>query len=111
MKRLWQNANTRVALMAGATAVAMVGAAFAAVPLYNLFCKVTGYGGTTTVAMGEAGAILDREVTVLFDANISRDLPWEFHPVQRSMTVRIGETALAYYTATNTSDHEFELQC
>lgn len=105
MKRLWQNANTRVALMAGTTAVVMVGAAFAAVPLYNLFCKVTGYGGTTTVAMGEAGAILDREVTVLFDANVSRDLPWEFHPVQRSMTVRIGETALAYYTATNTSDH------
>ena len=50
MKRLWQNANTRVALMAGATAVAMVGAAFAAVPLYQLFCQVTGFDGTVRKA-------------------------------------------------------------
>ena len=104
MIRLPQNKNTRVALMAGTTAIAMVGAAFAAVPLYNLFCQVTGYGGTTTVAVGEAGAILDREMTVLFDANVNRHLGWDFRPVQRSMTVRVGETALAYYTATNTTD-------
>ncbi|WP_300545792.1 cytochrome c oxidase assembly protein [Maricaulis sp.] len=104
MIRLPQARNARVALFAGLTAVTMVGAAYAAVPLYNLFCKVTGYGGTTTVAMGEAGAILDREMTVLFDANTSRDLGWEFRPVQRSMTVRVGETALAYFTATNTSN-------
>lgn len=103
MIRLPQNRNARVALFAAATAISMVGAAFAAVPLYNVFCKVTGYGGTTRVAMGEAGAILDREVTVYFDANTGRGLPWEFRPVQRSMTVRIGETALAYFTATNTS--------
>ena len=104
MIRLPQNKNTRVALMAGTTAIAMVGAAFAAVPLYNLFCQVTGYGGTTTVAVGEAGVILDREMTVLFDANANRQLGWDFRPVQRSMTVRVGETALAYYTATNNSN-------
>jgi cytochrome c oxidase assembly protein subunit 11 len=104
MIRLPKSKNTRVALMAGVTAVTMVGAAYAAVPLYNLFCAVTGYGGTTTVATGEAGVILDREMTVLFDANVNRHLGWDFRPVQRSMTVRVGETALAYYTATNTTD-------
>ncbi|WP_203294807.1 cytochrome c oxidase assembly protein [Maricaulis parjimensis] len=105
MIRLPASQNTRVALMAAATSITMVGAAFAAVPLYNLFCAVTGYGGTTTIATGEAGAILDREMTVLFDANVNRNLGWEFSPVQRSMTVRVGETALAYYTATNITDH------
>ena len=103
MIRLPRNKNTRVALVAGLAAIGMVGAAFASVPLYNIFCDVTGYGGTTRVATGEAGAILDREVTVYFDANTGRGLPWEFEPVQRSMTVRVGESALAYYTATNIS--------
>jgi len=103
MIRLPANKNTRVAALAGAMAVLMVGAAFAAVPLYDLFCKVTGYGGTTQVAMGEAGEILDREVTVYFDANTNRNLPWTFEPTQRSITVRVGESALAYYTATNNS--------
>lgn len=95
--------NMRVAAFSALTAVVMVGAAYAAVPLYDLFCKVTGYGGTTQVAVGEAGVILDREVTVYFDANTNRNLPWSFEPVQRSITVRVGETALAYYTATNNS--------
>ena len=98
------NKNARVALMAAFGAIAMVGAAFASVPLYNLFCQVTGYGGTTQVATGEAGTILDREVTIYFDANTARDLPWTFQPVERSMTVRIGESGLAYYRVTNTSN-------
>jgi cytochrome c oxidase assembly protein subunit 11 len=104
MIRLPANKNVRVAGIAALGAVVMIGAAYAAVPLYDLFCRVTGYGGTTQVAVGEAGAILDREVTVYFDANTNRNLPWTFEPVQRSMTVRIGESALAYYTATNNSD-------
>ncbi|WP_417483252.1 cytochrome c oxidase assembly protein [Maricaulis sp.] len=102
MKRL-QDKNARTALFAGIAAVTMVGAAFASVPLYSLFCQVTGYGGTTRVAVGEAGAVLDREVTILFDANTSRDIPWEFQPVQRSLTLNVGESGLAYYRATNTS--------
>ena len=105
MSQAQNKKNSRIALMAGAFAVTMVGAAFAAVPLYNLFCQVTGYGGTTQVAMGEAGEILDREVTIMFDANTNQNLPWSFEPVQRSITVRVGESALAYYTATNTSNH------
>ncbi|MBR9826857.1 MAG: cytochrome c oxidase assembly protein [Alphaproteobacteria bacterium] len=98
------NKNLRVAATAAFGAVMMVGAAFAAVPLYDLFCRVTGYGGTTQVAMGEAGAVLDREVTVYFDANTARGMPWEFEPLQRSMTINVGESGLAYYRATNTSD-------
>lgn len=104
MIRLPQDKNTRVALMAAFGAVTMVGAAFAAVPLYDLFCRVTGYGGTTQVAVGEAGEILDRQVTVYFDANTERDMPWSFEPLQRSLTVQVGESGLAYYRATNTSD-------
>ncbi|WP_291844872.1 cytochrome c oxidase assembly protein [Maricaulis sp.] len=103
MTRRPLNRNARVAAFAALTAALMVGAAYAAVPLYDLFCKVTGYGGTTQVAVGEAGEILDREVTVYFDANTNRNLPWTFEPAQRSITVRVGETALAYYTATNNS--------
>jgi cytochrome c oxidase assembly protein subunit 11 len=99
-----RNKNARIAMMAGGFAVVMVGAAFAAVPLYNLFCQVTGYGGTTQVATGEAGVILDREVTILFDANTHQNLPWSFEPVQRSITVRVGESSLAFYRATNTSN-------
>jgi len=96
--------NARIALFAGVAAVAMVGAAFASVPLYSLFCQVTGYGGTTQVAIGEAGEVLDREITVLFDANTGRGMPWEFEPVQRSLNLNVGESGLAYYRATNTSD-------
>jgi cytochrome c oxidase assembly protein subunit 11 len=99
-----QDKNARVALIAGAVALSMVGAAFASVPLYNLFCQVTGYGGTTQLATGEAGEILDREVAVLFDSNVAGGLPWDFEPLERSMTMRVGESALAYYRVTNTSD-------
>ncbi len=98
------NQNARTALFAGVAAVAMVGAAFASVPLYSLFCQVTGYGGTTQIAIGEAGEVLDREMTVLFDANTGRDLPWQFEPVQRSLSLNVGESGLAYYRATNISD-------
>lgn len=104
MKRLPLDKNARVALTAALGAVTMVGAAFAAVPLYDLFCRVTGYGGTTQVAVGEAGEILDRTITVYFDANTNRGLNWEFEPLQRSIDIRVGESALAYYRATNTSD-------
>ncbi|WP_394694059.1 cytochrome c oxidase assembly protein [Hyphobacterium sp.] len=104
MKQLLKNKNTRLMVTLSGVAIAMVGAAYAAVPLYNLFCQVTGYGGTTQVATAEAGSILDRTVEVRFDASQSRDLPWTFEPMQSSMTVRVGETSLAFYRATNNSD-------
>ncbi|MGD9784392.1 MAG: cytochrome c oxidase assembly protein [Hyphomicrobiaceae bacterium] len=82
-------------------AVGMVGMAYAAVPLYRLFCQVTGYGGTPRVANAGSDRVLDRTITVRFDANISRALPWEFEPVARTMQVRLGETSLAHYKARN----------
>lgn len=104
MKRWFQNRNSRFLVMLGAVAVCMVGAAYAAVPLYNLFCQVTGYGGTTQRADVESGDVLERTVEIRFDASEERGMPWTFEPVQTSMTVHIGETALAYYRATNNSD-------
>ena len=98
------NKNTRLLVTLSGVAVAMVGAAYAAVPLYNLFCQITGYGGTTQVATAEAGSVLERTVEVRFDSSMERGLPWTFEPVQTSMTVNVGETSLAFYRATNNSD-------
>ncbi len=69
--------------------------------LYNMFCAATGYGGTTQRVTQDSGVILDEQITVRFDATVSKALNWEFKPVQRSMRVRIGETVVAKYTAKN----------
>jgi cytochrome c oxidase assembly protein subunit 11 len=87
-----------------AVVVFMGGMGFAAVPLYDLFCRVTGYGGTTQVAAGDSGVVLDHTVTVRFDGSKERDFPWEFRPVERTMEVRLGETNLAFYEAYNPTD-------
>ncbi len=84
--------------------VLMGGLAWAAVPFYNWFCRVTGFGGTTGVAQQAPDDILDRVVTVRFDASKAKDMPWEFKPVEREMKVRIGETGLAFYEAFNPTD-------
>lgn len=98
-------ANTRLAAMCVAMVVAMGGLAYASVPLYELFCQVTGYGGTTQRAETSDGIkISDREITVLFDANIEKGFGWEFKPVQRSVKVRLGEQVQVAYRATNISD-------
>ncbi|WP_274629784.1 cytochrome c oxidase assembly protein [Arvimicrobium flavum] len=89
-------AGACVAFFAG-----MVGMAYAAVPLYDLFCRVTGYGGTTQRVDQYSDRILDRDITIRFDANVSGGLPWEFKPVQRDVTVKIGETAQIAYEAKN----------
>ena len=81
----------------------MIGLSFASVPLYNLFCKVTGFGGTTQVAEGPAGKILDRKVKVRFNADVNGALPWGFKPDVHEMEVRIGEAAMTSYRATNHS--------
>ena len=69
----------------------MIGMAYAAVPLYAMFCQMTGYGGTTQRVEQYSDRVLDREITVRFDANVSSGLPWDFKPVQRNMTMKIGE--------------------
>lgn len=84
--------------------VTMGALAWAAIPLYNLFCKVTGFGGTTQVSEHELDTILDQVVQIRFDASVDRDMPWQFHPVQRTMPLRIGETGIAFYEAYNPTD-------
>ena len=94
--------NGRTAGVLACVVVGMVGLAYASVPLYELFCRVTGFGGTTQVATGESDRVLDRRMTVRFDANVNPELSWKFVPTQRSMTLQVGETGLAFYRATNT---------
>ena len=87
-----------------AVVVIMGGLAWASVPFYDWFCRVTGFGGVTGVATAGSDEILEQTIKVRFDASKERDFPWEFKPVQREMTVRIGETGLAFYEAYNPTD-------
>lgn len=100
------NRNRRVALFAAAGALLMLGMGFAAVPLYRIFCQVTGFGGTTQRASeGEAGAIRisAQPISVRFDSNIAPDLPWHFAPSQVTQEMKIGERRIAFYTSENRS--------
>lgn len=106
-----EHRNRRTMLMAFAGALAMLGLGFAAVPLYDLFCRVTGFGGTTQVAT-EAQADLAQRLaasagaasySIRFDANTARDMPWEFRPVQVTDTVAVGQRDMATYIARNNS--------
>ena len=99
-----QRANRLVAGVCIAFFGGMIGMAYAAVPLYAMFCKVTGYGGTTQRVDQYSDRVLDRTITVRFDANVSGGLPWNFQPVARDVTMKIGETTQAHYTATNVFD-------
>ncbi len=94
-------------MVLSAVVVGMVGLSFASVPLYRIFCQVTGYGGTTQVAENLPGASTsesDRVIEVRFNADVDPSLPWSFQPVQRSLFVRVGEPGLAFYRARNLSD-------
>jgi len=82
----------------------MIGLVAASVPLYRLFCQVTGYGGTTQRAEAGNTNILAREMTVRFNSDVNSQLPWQFKPVQRSVTVKIGEEALIFFRAVNNSN-------
>jgi cytochrome c oxidase assembly protein subunit 11 len=93
-----------VAAVCVSLVVGMGALSYAAVPLYKMFCQVTGFGGTTQRVEKPSSGVIDRMITVRFDANVSPALPWKFEPVQRTVTARIGENVLAFYTATNTSD-------
>jgi len=93
-----------VAIWCAVLVAAMVGAAYASVPLYRLFCEATGFDGTPRVATAPSTRVIDRTVTIRFDANVAPDLPWRFEPVQTTTQVKLGENTLAFYRATNTSD-------
>ena len=95
--------NRKTVMMLTGVGLSMLALGFVSKPLYDTFCRVTGYGGTPKIADDNLSEILDRKVQVSFDANVT-DLPWEFQPEQRAMTVQLGQTGLAYYKVKNTSD-------
>ncbi len=98
--------NLIVAAVCGVLVGGMVGAAYAAVPFYNWFCRTTGFAGTPQVASSGPAQALARKVVVRFDANVSGGLPWRFEPETNSIEVRIGDTITVNYLATNLSARE-----
>lgn len=95
--------NARIARRLVLLTGGMVGAAFAAAPLYDMFCRTTGFGGTPLVAQSGDRPLLDRTVQVRFDANTDSALPWRFEPLQREVKVQLGEERLVHYRVTNVS--------
>ncbi len=98
------NAANRTAGKLVAVAVVMAGLSFAAVPFYQWFCQTTGFGGATSVSDKAPDQPLDQMITVRFDASLEAGMPWTFRPEQTLMKLRIGETGLAFYEATNPTD-------
>lgn len=96
--------NRRVAVVLASVVAGMVGLSFASVPLYRLFCQVTGYGGTTQVADAAPAAAAERMMEIRFNADTDPALPWRFQPAERAIEVRVGEEHLAFYEAENLSD-------
>jgi len=98
-----KHSNGRILAMVMGAVVIMVAASFGFVPLYDLFCRVTGFDGTPSVSQRGPGVIIDRTINVKFDANVSPDLPWKFVPEQRDITLKLGEVQVIRYKATNES--------
>ncbi|MCH2077718.1 MAG: cytochrome c oxidase assembly protein [Rhodobacteraceae bacterium] len=90
-----------MAMKLGGVVCLMVGLAYASVPFYDWFCRVTGFGGATGVSEVASSEILNQEITIRFDAGLEADMPWYFKPEVRMMKIRIGETGLAFYEAYN----------
>ncbi|SLN20364.1 Cytochrome c oxidase assembly protein CtaG [Roseovarius albus] len=97
------NKNKTVVRLVGVV-VLMGGLAWASVPFYDWFCRVTGFGGVTSVADSGSDQVLDQTITVRFDASKDRDMPWEFKPLDREIELKIGATGLAFYEAYNPTD-------
>ena len=97
--------NKRKTVAQTVSLVVFMGAlAWASVPLYDWFCRVTGFGGVTNTAQTASDVILDKTIKIRFDASLDRDMPWEFKPVERQVEMRIGETGLVFYEAYNPTD-------
>ncbi|MBT3401968.1 MAG: cytochrome c oxidase assembly protein [Rhodospirillaceae bacterium] len=94
--------NARTLGLVAAVGFGMLGLAYASVPLYDLFCRVTGYGGTTQVASEASTAVIDRAMKIRFDAAVHPNLAWTFQPMERKTQVQVGENRLAYFVAENT---------
>ncbi|HEV2574825.1 cytochrome c oxidase assembly protein [Methylocella sp. CPCC 101449] len=97
-------AHRRIAIAVAGTSLFMLGMSFAAVPLYEMFCRTTGFGGTPIIAKGPATGVGERTLTVRFDANVGGGIPWTFEPEIGQMRLRTGETATVFYKVVNKSD-------
>lgn len=100
-ERKQSRSNRTVAMVCVAVLGSMLGMSYAAVPLYDMFCRVTGYGGRTQQTTQYSQTILDKTINVRFDANVAAGLPWQFRPVEREVTLKIGETTQVAYEAKN----------
>lgn len=96
-----QRKNKRVALSVLAVVLGMTGLAFASVPLYDIFCRVTGWGGTTQVAETLPDTVTERKVTIRFNADTARDLPWKFGPETNKIPVNVGQKGFINFTSRN----------
>ena len=96
--------NKKVFTLLSIVVVTMVSLAFASVPFYDWFCRVTGFAGTTLTASSGSNVVINKEIKVRFDGSVDRGLEWEFRPVQKEVKLKIGETALAFYEAYNPTD-------
>jgi len=96
--------KTKTVVQLASVVVTMGALAWASVPFYDWFCRVTGFGGVTQVAETGSDTVLDREITVRFDGNVEKGMAWEFKPMERTMTMKIGEDGLAFYEAYNPTD-------
>lgn len=96
--------STRTALICVGVAFGMLGMSFAAVPLYDLFCKVTGFGGTPQIGTAATGKVLDRFISVRFDANVAPGLGWKFEAESPEISAQVGITQTVFYKVTNRSD-------
>jgi cytochrome c oxidase assembly protein subunit 11 len=99
-----------IATCCGVFVAAMVGAAYASVPLYSLFCKVTGFGGTPLISERAPDHVLGRQLTIRFDSNVMAGLPWIFKPEQNEIKLRIGEVATVHYKVINEAAREITAQ-
>jgi cytochrome c oxidase assembly protein subunit 11 len=99
-----------IAAACGTFVACMVGAAFASVPLYNWFCRTTGFGGTPQVASAAPDHVLGRTLAIRFDSNVTPGLPWQFEPEQNEIQVRIGEVTTVHYKVVNMAAREISAQ-
>ncbi|WP_262030251.1 cytochrome c oxidase assembly protein [Microvirga sp. Mcv34] len=99
-----QRKMNRTAFACVGVVVGMVGLAYASVPLYDLFCKVTGFGGTPIIRDANGSEVMDRTIAVRFDSNVAPGLNWRFSPEKPEIKVKLGETTTVYYKVTNTGD-------
>ena len=102
-----QNSNKNAAIILIAIVMGMLALSFASVPIYRIFCQKTGYGGTPKLALQGCDRVIDREITVRFNADVHRDLPWDFKPLQIDTKVKVGETGLAFYQVRNRTSKPF----